>query len=211
MALELNKVYFYDIVRNTLIKRISPTQVIGFDAVIDEFMANYSHVQAWREKLAYCLATFYHETAFTMMAIEEYGKGAGKKYGKRVKINGEKYTDTSNIFYGRGLPQLTWYDNYEKSSKYTPGINLVENPEAMLDIHVSAKVGIGNMMDGGFTGRPLSRYFSETRKEPYFARKVVNGMKIDTKDENNKIDIPARNIEKYYHKFLSAIQLYPNP
>ena len=124
-------------------------------------------------------------------------------------MDGTKYSDVSHIFYGRGPVQLTWYENYEKMSKYA-GVDLVKNPEAMLNLQVSVKVSIAGLIYGEYTGRSLSRYFSENINDPYFARRIVNGMKIDNKNPKNKIDVPAKNIEKYYYKFLSAIQLYPN-
>ena len=37
----------------------------------------------WR---AYMLATSYHETAQTMMPIEEWGRGRGKSYGRKMKL-----------------------------------------------------------------------------------------------------------------------------
>lgn len=63
-------------------------------------------------ELAYMLATTKHETAHTFRAINEYGKGRGRSYGKEIEV---KYTDTSkkttiykNKYYGRGYVQLTW-------------------------------------------------------------------------------------------------------
>ena len=49
--------------------------------------------------LAYILATDYHETAYTMQPIEEYGKGAGYDYGEPDPVTGE-------IYFGTGLVQL---------------------------------------------------------------------------------------------------------
>ena len=48
--------------------------------------------------LAYMLATTFHETAYQMWPIEEYGKGSGRYYGTPDPETGE--TD-----YGRGFVQ----------------------------------------------------------------------------------------------------------
>ncbi len=60
--------------------------------------------------LAYTLATVYHETAYQMQPVEEYGKGAGHEYGIPDPITGKAY-------YGRGDVQVTWKYNYERLSK----------------------------------------------------------------------------------------------
>jgi hypothetical protein len=68
------------------------------------------------KQLSYMLATTKHETAHTFRAIEEYGKGSGREYGKSIVV-----TDTSgakksytNQYYGRGYVQLTWGYNYQR-------------------------------------------------------------------------------------------------
>src|SRR5262245_4181357 len=60
--------------------------------------------------LAYMLATTFHETAKTMLPIEEYGKGSGHDYGVPDPETGQAY-------YGRGFVQLTWKDNYCRATQ----------------------------------------------------------------------------------------------
>ncbi|MEE4406756.1 hypothetical protein [Enterobacter mori] len=82
--------------------------------------------------LAYVLATTYHETAFTMQPIEEYGKGAGHPYG-------EPDPETGLAYYGRGYVQLIWKDNYQKVQDSVVDLNtlaydvpLVMQPDLVL-------------------------------------------------------------------------------
>ena len=88
---------------------------------------------------AYMLATSYHETAHTMQPIEEWGKGMGKSYGKKIKQNGQPYTWPDKIYYGRGDVQLTWYENYERMGDLM-GLPLLESPELALDPEISAQI-----------------------------------------------------------------------
>lgn len=92
--------------------------------------------------LAYILATVYHETAFTMKSIEEYGKGQGRPYGEPDPRIGQ-------IYYGRNYPQLTWYDNYEKASEHLFDKNLVQgtvdflnHPERILEPFYGVQVTV---------------------------------------------------------------------
>jgi hypothetical protein len=205
----INREHFFTKTRNGF-KKLNQSQVDGFNAVLSAWEnKGFEKEIKWREKLAYCLATFWHETAFTMQPIEEFGKGKGHKYGTRVKLSGKRYDDVIHLFYGRGHVQLTWYENYQKMSKYAE-IDLVKNPHAMLDMETSIKVSIAGMINGEYTGKSLSRYFSANINDPYFARRVVNGMKVDARNPKLKVDVSAKNIEKYYHIFLQAIQAYPN-
>ncbi|MFN3785234.1 MAG: hypothetical protein ACK4RS_00205, partial [Thiothrix sp.] len=67
---------FYDNIRKTLFGgRLTQQTVDGIEAIIDEWEAQFNETGAI-EHLAYILATTYHETARTMQAIEEFGKGA---------------------------------------------------------------------------------------------------------------------------------------
>lgn len=192
----INEQYFFSQLRATkFITKLSQKQVDGFTATLQYFDKLYPNADL--RKIAYILATFWHETAFAMQPIEEFGKGRGLKYGKKVKMNGKPYTDTDNIFYGRGFIQTTWYDNYLAMGKRV-GEDLIKHPEKLLEMELSAKVSIIGIMEGLYTGKGLDRYFSETATDPFNARKCVNGLD------------KAKEIEKYYYKFLKCLQRYPN-
>ena len=149
----------------------------------------------WR---AYMLATSYHETAHTMQPIEEWGKGRGKSYGRKIKQNGQIYTWPDQIYYGRGDVQLTWYENYEQMGKIM-GIPLLEKPDLALDPDISAQILVEGMIlgksrRGDFTGYSLENFFNPQRDDPFGARTIING--LDS----------AHTIAGYHHKFLEAIR-----
>jgi hypothetical protein len=129
--------------------------------------------------LAYCLATFYWETAQTMQPVEEYGRGSGKSYGQPAGPYNQKY-------YGRGHVQLTWETNYKNGEKYLSGrygvhTNIHAEPHKMLRDETSALVSYDGMVWGWFTGVGLSKYFNATVEDPVNARRIVNGTdKADT-------------------------------
>ena len=149
----------------------------------------------WR---AYMLATSYHETAHTMQPIEEWGKGRGKQYGRKIKQNGQIYTWPDHIYYGRGDVQLTWYENYERMGDLM-GLPLLEQPELALDPEISAHIMVEGMIlgksnRGDFTGYSLENFFNPQRDDPFGARRIING--LDS----------AHTIAGYHYKFLEAIR-----
>jgi putative chitinase len=187
----INRTFFFSQVRNSLFNgKLNQGQVNGLTAVLDEWEAGSSKKDdRW---LAYMLATTHHETDTTMQPIEEYGKGKGKRYGKRIKMSGKAYTDTSNIFYGRGFVQLTWYENYEKAGKKLK-VDFIRYPEKVMTLGNATKIMFLGMAEGWFTGKKLGDYFSITKNDWYNARRIING--IDK----------ASAIEAYALKYYAAI------
>lgn len=152
-------------------------------------------------EFAYMLATTKHETANTFRPIEEYGKGAGKSYGKEVAvINPSTKKEVQNKYYGRGYVQLTWGYNYQrldhylgngsypnrfktKSSDYNRGYTIncpmnsvYLNPKKVLDEDIAYKCMMWGMQGGHFTGVANSRYIKTNSVDYYNARKVINGL-----------------------------------
>lgn len=180
--------------------KLSQKQVEGFDAIFDAWdKSDYTDIR-W---LAYMLATAWHETDKKMQAIEEYGKGKGKPYGKTLKYAKDKrgnhipYTDTKNLFYGRGLVQLTWYELYVKMGKLL-GIDLLKHPELALQLDIAVLIMFEGMTKGesdfgDFTGKSLEHYFNSTINDPIGARKIING--------TDKAEL----IRDHYVKFLNCI------
>lgn len=172
--------------------KLTQEQVDGFEAIL----------AAWEEQaygadvrfIAYSLATAWHETAFTMQPIAEFGKGKGYKYGEPAG----KY---KQIYYGRGYVQLTWLVNYEKAGAIL-GVDLVERPDLAMEHATAAKIMIQGMVHGWFTGRKLSHYFTESKTDYVGARRIINGM-----DRNDEI---ARYAEKF-EKALRASETTEKP
>jgi putative chitinase len=185
----MNQHLFFKSVRASLFGgKLLQSQVDGMIAIANEFYKKGHTDARW---LAYILATAYHETDKTFKGIEEYGRGKGKEYGK-------PHPETGKVYYGRGLVQLTWYENYEKMSVFL-GVDLVNHPELALDVNIAAQIIIegmttGESYRGDFTNRHLAEYFNDEVTDPVEARRIING-----KDK-------AKLIAGYYDLFLQALQ-----
>jgi len=153
---------------------------------------------------AYALATAWHETAFTMQPIKEYG---GPRYftqmydvtGKRPKLardNGNVNVGDGAKFFGRGYVQLTWRSNYGRAGAKL-GVDLENNPDRALNPDVAAKIMRFGMQEGWFTGKSFASYLPAIEKatEAQFvqARKIINGTD------------KALKIAKYALQFQSAL------
>ena len=177
----INRKKFYEELRKApklMFKTLNSGHVNGMEAIFNEWDSNctvYKDVR-W---LAYMLATVYHECAETMQPIEEYGKGKGRPYGKKLKFSGAKYEKPDKIYYGRGFVQLTWYENYDLMGRLL-GVDLLNKPELALQLNIATKIMFegmtkGKSMRGDFTGKSLENYFNGNLEDPVNARRIING------------------------------------
>lgn len=113
---------------------------------------------------AYALATVKWETDSTFRPIEEYGRGKGRAYG--IEIGGK-------VYFGRGLVQLTWIDNYRTMGGILD-IDLVGHPELALEPEIAYKILSIGMRNGSFTGRRLGQYINDGGCNYIMARKIIN-------------------------------------
>ncbi|MFC3873330.1 peptidoglycan-binding protein [Neisseria musculi] len=170
-AVPASRAVFFGELRKTLFRNgIKQNQVNGINRLLDVLENSRIGVN----HAAYMLATAYHETAGTMQPIEEYGKGKGCDYGRRLKMNRQPYSAALPIYYGRGYVQLTWYENYEKAGRKL-GLDLLRNPDlALLPDHAAA-IMIFGMAEGWFTGKKLTDYIGEHAANYVGARRIING------------------------------------
>jgi putative chitinase len=155
--------------------------------------------------LAYALATTMHETASTMLPIEEYGKGKGKPYGQIDPVTGQAY-------FGRGFVQLTWRDNYRKATRelgLTGENDLELHAERALDPEIAADIMFKGMAEGWFRGdkqgrQTLLRYFDDDTNDPYTAREIINGDKHLVPSWSDGMSI-GKLIAGYHSAFLNAV------
>ncbi|MCI3879563.1 glycoside hydrolase family 19 protein [Acinetobacter higginsii] len=152
---------------------------------------------------AYILATTWHETAKTILPVVEYGKGKNRTYGTwYLNSLDQRYCfkdsnkqaaylceDRPYLYYGRGYVQLTWYANYEKASKKL-GIDLLQNPELATQKEYAIKIMLEGMKEGWFTGKKLSDYIYQSKKDYVNARRIINGT-----DKANLIAVYADTFE----------------
>lgn len=148
-------------------------------------------------QVAYMLATVKHETAHTYLPIEEYGKGRGYAYGKKV---------AGKVYFGRGYVQLTWRDNYLKlGEKLGLGTKLADDPELALKPDVAFRIMVVGMREGLFTTKALGDYIGGGKADYVNARRVINGL-----DKANTIAGYAKKFEKALTAAEGAAKL-PKP
>lgn len=193
MRYKIDRKFFYDSVRESLFNGIiSQSQVDGMNALFDVFEKHYHPSTSPADSvlviqwLAYCFSTAYHETAYTMKPIEEYGKGQGYSYGVPSEETGETY-------YGRGYVQLTWDYNYQNAGDRI-GEDLYWHPELALEHEHAARIIFQGMKEGWFTGKKLGDYINEEVCDYYNARRIVNGTD------------KASTLQGYAEKFEAALR-----
>jgi putative chitinase len=168
---------FFDSVRASF-GSLSQSQVDGFNILL-KATSNLP-----LRHRAYILATAWHETAFTMQPIAEYGRGKGRPYGAPAGPYGK-------VYYGRGYVQLTWLQNYKKAALAT-GRDLVAEPDKAMIPEVAADIIVRGMVGGWFTGKKLDDFTDYVDM-----RRIVNG--IDK----------AVTIAGYAIKFEKALAVVP--
>lgn len=120
------------------------------------------------EQVAYVVGTAWHESR--LLCIAEFRA----KPGTKVRAMQDRYWGTG--YYGRGFVQLTWQRNYKKFGDLL-GIDLVSNPDKVLEPEIGAKILVRGMRDGLFTGVGLVKYFKADRPPEWLnARRIVNGV-----------------------------------
>ena len=161
-----DKARFFDSIRSSV--NLTTENVEGFDKLLD-FGYERGTPRNW---LAYIIATSFWETAQRMQPVREaYWKSEDWR-----KRNLRYYP-----YYGRGLPQTTWKENYKKLGDLI-GIDLVSNPDLLLDWKYAVPATFVAMEIGLYTGKKLSDYIdeqdesdSEDYKEYKQARRIING------------------------------------
>ena len=171
--LSFDRKRFFDGFRKHLDPTIEQGQADGLEFLLSRFEADRRW--AFIPHIAYALATIYHETAFTFQPITERGP---KSYFLRYDIekNPEKAEDLGNThpgdgykFRGRGYVQLTGRKNYAR-------YGIATEPDQALNPDKAFEVMTDGMFRGRYTGKKLTDYISDTGKDYFHARKVINGL-----------------------------------
>ena len=78
-------------------------------------------------------------------------------------------------FYGRGLVQLTWWANYATASvKLGLGLELLFNPDRVLDYNISYEIMVRGMIDAWFTTYSCKSYLNDNKTDYSSARNIIN-------------------------------------
>ncbi|QTG16683.1 hypothetical protein G6M86_25690 (plasmid) [Agrobacterium tumefaciens] len=201
-ALAIRRDKFYAAVKATRLMgpQLIPRQIEGIEGILAAFQTDGDGNP---KTLAYALATAAHETGFRMLPVRE-GFAKTDAQARRI-LSGRRYAVSTgkhgHAYYGRGQVQLTWEDNYRASS-VDAGVDLVANPDMMLDPVISAKILIKGLRDGRWNGskkphagKGISHYLPSCGLDDLKnARRTVNKL-----DKWNLI-------ASYYRVFLGAIQ-----
>lgn len=176
----MNRKVFFDHVRTSLFNgRMQQHQVDGLNTLLDEWNETGFTNRQW---LAYCLATAFHETAFTMQPIKERG---GVSYFRRMyDINGDRPDKARELgndqpgdgarYAGRGYVQLTGKRNYRRASQAL-GIDFVRDPDRVMEPDIAAHILYVGMEQGWFTTHDLHDHINERQRDYWNARRIVNG------------------------------------
>lgn len=183
---------FFDHVRDAPFGgRLSQPQVDGLNTLAAAWI---KYGDGDLHKLAYVLATAFHETAETMQPIYERGSRSyfdryepGTAAGRAL---GNTYPGDGYLFRGRGFVQLTGRANYAKA-----GLALKEpltrSPDLALGPDLAARIAVLGMMQGWFTGKKLGDYIRPGSVDYVNARRVINGT-----DRASTIALYAANFER---------------
>ncbi|MCH7295479.1 hypothetical protein [Acinetobacter higginsii] len=140
--------------------KLNQSQVNGVNFIVSAIDADKSITYP---QAAYMLATAWHETARTMQPVVECGS--------EMYLRSKRYWP----YIGYGYVQLTWLANYKRMGDYLK-IDLVADPKTALQPEIAAKIMIAGMKKGMFTGKKLSDYIYQSKKDYVNARRIINGM-----------------------------------
>jgi len=179
----IDRKQFFDTYRVQFQPTLTQTQVDGYNAMLDYWEAAKLTDQRW---LAYALATAYHETGELIAPVREgfCKTDAGSIQAVTdlfdrgiIAVNYAAPEANGNSYFGRGLVQLTFADNYKKMGKALGiGTQLYDRPSLALDLNTSVKILFKGMIDGLFTGLSFADFFNTTTTDWVHARKIINGM-----------------------------------
>lgn len=169
----IDRKVFFDAVRSSPFPgKLTEGQASGMGAILDEWERRRLTDLRW---LGYMLGTSFHETAFKMQPITEYGsRSYFDKYEGRKDL-GNTVPGDGYRFRGRGDVMITGRRNYQLASQKL-GVDLVAYPERALEPTLSAAIMFLGMAEGWFTGKKLSDYFTPSTSDWTNARRIVNGL-----------------------------------
>ena len=207
--------HFFDTVRPIFGGHLYSWQVNGMSDIV-----KYGDQHGYPvEHVAYALATTKKETANWMQPLREGGGRKGPAYtdeqAKRAVASLYKRGIISTnyalpagpykqSYYGRGLIQLTWYDNYRKFTRKL-GVPLDEKPDLALDTDIALQIMFIGLKDGMFRKRLCFSDFNlNTHEGAYRARDAVNSDRTRSYGALKNI---GSQIADDHMQFLKALKL----
>lgn len=210
---------FFNGVRPHFGGRLNQFQVDGMNRI-----CHYGRLWGYsREHLAYILATVKHETGSWMQPIREGAHRVGPEYSdlsakaavRQIHAKGlirENYAlpagPYGQSYYGRGLVQITWYENYQKFAAIL-AIPLDEHPDLALEWDVALDILFLGMRDGMFTGKKLSDFDLPAQFKQ--ARVIVNGDSHRKWGGTDRIDDRLAASAGVFWRALAGLYSAPDP
>jgi len=190
---------FFSLVKGNLFDKLSQDQVNNLEVILSLWEEKYPGVDVrW---VANYLAQVYHETRRTMAPVREaFGNSDGQTISRldRAYANNKlpwvRRPYWRDGWFGRGPLQITHFSNYKKMEERTK-YPLVQNRDLMLDPRIGNEVSMIGAVEGLFTGKKFSDFFSETKNDILGARRIVNGS-----------DGTDARVADYHRKFLVALE-----
>ncbi|WP_051289355.1 glycoside hydrolase family 19 protein [Chryseobacterium daeguense] len=177
----MNRKIFFDEYR----KNLDPDKSLSQKEVeaIDLFLNFYERDQAYftLPQWAYVFATVFHETGSTFLPVRE---------APRLSEDWRKRNFRYYPYYGRGYVQITWDYNYKAYSKKL-GVDLLKIPDLAMKPDYAWFILIDGFKNGVFTGKKISDYINDKKKDYRNARRCINGT-----DRMDQIAIYAKEFEQ---------------
>lgn len=205
--------HFFDTVRPLFGGRLSQGQVDGMTNIVE-------YADKWGYSAlhtAYILSTAHHESAHWMQPIREgarrygpdYSDAAAKRAVAAIHSKGIIRTNYAlpagpygQSYYGRGLIQITWYDNYLKFER-TLGEPLTANPDLALNWDIALDILFLGMRDGMFRAGHSIKMIQATA-DYKAARAIVNGDGHKKWGGTDRIDDRVANNARVFLKALKG-------
>lgn len=176
----LDRATFFAFARNAPFGgRLTAEQVQGCEAIFDVWDRDGTGDD---RHLAYILATVFRETGGRMVPVRETFATSDAQAIRRLdaaysagKLPQVKSPYWRAGWFGRGPVQVTHETNYRKVGQAL-GVDLIADPNLLLDPVVGARSVVVGMVQGLFVARQnLAKYFNDAKDDPEGARRIVNG------------------------------------
>lgn len=170
--MQFDRTKFFTAYRNYF-NSLDQSQVDGLNFLLDSFEL-FGAVWSSIPLIADALATIKIETAHTYQPITELGpKHYFDKYDGRHNLGNNQPGDGYK-YRGRGYVQITGRNNYTHFADITHA-DLINDPDEALRPEVSFSIMTHGMFNGTFTGKKITDFINNSKKDYYNARQVING------------------------------------
>jgi hypothetical protein len=147
-------VFFRAVRKNPFGGSLTKGQVEGMEQIIGYWQQKHRD-DISLDQMAYILATIFHETNRKMVPVKEAGS--------------EQYLRSKRYFpnIGVGLIQITWAQNWKRWN--------IKSLEDGLSWPIALRATFEGMLQGAFTGKRLTDYIGNGRRDFVGARRIING------------------------------------